>query len=404
MRFRIPSTAASVFVVALCLVAVLALSGCQTAQEGTSGGGTVRNTALSPVQALQTERVDGFELATTPRPFVFPQDHGAHPTFRTEWWYFVGNLADEQGRPFGFQLTFFRHADQPHAIDRPSDWAYRDLYFANFALSDIEGNRFHAFERFARGAVGLAGAEAEPFRVWIEDWSVTRQPGPSIAPGQDGGGMLPAVLEASDGDVGLRLELLSSPDPALVGDGGLSIKGSEPGAASHYYSLSRIQSRGTVTLGDRRFDVQGDIWLDREWSTSTLSASHSGWDWFALHLDGGDTLMFYQLRLKEGGVEPASHGILVRPDGTSVDLKLEDYVLEVRDTWTSPKGIQYPAAWHIEVPRLEIDFEIRPRMADQELRLSVTYWEGAVEFEGTREGRPVDGLGYVELVGYSELL
>lgn len=392
-RLRLP-----VLLPALWLAFVLA--GCGDAPDAPTDN--PRAAALSPVQALQTERAEGFEVASTPRPFIFPQDHGPHPTFRTEWWYFVGNLSDGDGQDFGFQLTFFRHADQPAVPDRASAWASRDLFFAHFALSDIADQQFYAFERFSRGAAGLAGAQAEPFQVWVEDWSVQRQTDGAVDAARDGGRLLPATLRARQEGVALRLELMHSRPPVAVGDDGLSLKSDMPGAASHYYSLSRIASRGEVELNGRTFDVTGDVWLDREWSTSTLTPQQVGWDWFSLQLDDGSELMYYQIRLADGGVEPASHGILVAADGSSQHLALDDVELQVTDTWTSELGITYPSGWRLTVPDQRLDLTIEPRLNDQELRLSVTYWEGAVSFRGTRDGAAVAGPGYVELVGYAQ--
>lgn len=394
---------------ALCLWLLLSglltvLSGCRGASPSSSDGGAddAATETLSPVNILQAEPVPGFEQATAPRPFQFPADHGPHPTFRTEWWYFVGNLHSDSGRAFGYQLTFFRQSARPEALHRDSDWASQDLYFAHFALSDVEGERFFAYERFSRGALGLAGAQGQPFHVWIEDWSVERQAPEeaTVPPRSDGLGLWPAILQAADGDISLRLELLSSKPPVAVGDRGLSVKSQETGAASHYYSLTRIDSRGSLRIGDRTFDVQGSSWLDREWSTSTLSPDQTGWDWFALQLDDGRDLMFYVIRRKDGSLEPASHGILVQSDGTSRHLSFDEVDLQVLADWQSPSGATYPAAWRLTIVDLDLRLDIEPRLADQELRLSVAYWEGAVRVAGRQGDRPVNGVGYVELVGY----
>ena len=382
----------------------VALVGCQgpPQQSKTTQGGNT----LSPVRILQSAAAAGFEQATEPRPFVFPADHGPHPGFRTEWWYFVGNLRaegpeDDAGRDFGFQLTFFRQSSQPQPVERGSEWASRDLYFAHFAVSDIDNGRFAAFERFSRGALGLAGAQAEPFGVWIEDWQVMHHGAADAPQGDaDGGGLLPATLEASADDIKLRLELLSSKEPVAIGDGGLSVKSRETGAASHYYSMTRIASRGSLDIAGQTLEVQGNLWLDREWSTSTLAPDQTGWDWFSLQLDDGRDLMFYILRRRDGTPEPASHGVLVDADGTSQHLALEQVEIQVTDHWTSPHGAVYPAAWQLQVAELDLQLDIVPRLADQELRLTVAYWEGAVSVRGEQGGRSLEGRGYVELVGY----
>ncbi len=389
---------------ALCLTFLwVSLASCQGApRRGTPTAAEETAETLSPVHILQADAVPGFEQATTPRRFDFPADHGPHPTFRTEWWYFVGNLESDGGRAFGFQLTFFRQSARPDAVPRGSDWASQDLYFAHFAVSDVAEQRFAAFERFSRGALDLAGAQGDPFHLWIEDWSVEKQAPPTSARAgpSDGLGLWPATLQAADGDIELRLELLSSKPPVAIGDRGLSVKSELTGAASHYYSLTRIASRGSLRIGDRVFAVRGNAWLDREWSTSTLSPEQTGWDWFSLQLDDGRDLMFYVIRRQDGTVEPASHGVLVETDGGARHLSLDDVELQVVADWQSPGGVTYPAAWRLAIPDLDLHLNIEPRLADQELRLSVAYWEGTVRVEGRQGDRPVNGLGYVELVGY----
>lgn len=342
---------------------------------------------LSPVAAMTGIDAAGYERALAPRAFVFPEDHGPHPGFKLEWWYFVGNLENGDGRRFGFQLTFFRQALTPEPVARPSAWATRQLYLAHFALSDVDGGRFHSFERTARGALGLAGAETGPFRVWLDDWRAE----------STGDGFLPLRLRAADGDVTLDLELTSDRPPVLQGDAGLSQKSPEPGNASYYYSYTRMPARGTVRVGERAHGVAGDAWLDREWSTSGLGDDHVGWDWFALQLADGRDLTFYQLRRRDGGVEPLSHGSLAGPDGGVRPLRLDDVELEVVDTWTSPRGAVYPAGWRLRIRSEGLDLTVAPLLADQELDVSFRYWEGAVAVGGSVAGR-----GYVELVGYAE--
>jgi len=224
-------------------------------------------------EALADDRA-GFTRALAPRPLSFPSDHGPHPDFGTEWWYYTGNLRTAAGRHVGFQLTFFRIALAPGAVVRASAWATRQLYVAHFAVSDVAGGRFHAFSRGSREALGLAGASASPFRVWIEDWSA------------EGDGSS-ARLRASDGAVALDLELSAAKPVVAQGDRGLSRKGPEPGNASFYYSFTRMPARGIVRLGRETLEVSGEAWMDREWSTSALGSGVEGWDWFALQLDDG---------------------------------------------------------------------------------------------------------------------
>jgi len=342
--------------------------------------------------ALRTTNDRGYTRALAPREFSFPADHGPHPEFRTEWWYYTGNLATAEGRRFGFQLTFFRSALAPAMPERSSAWATRQAWLAHFTVSDVEGERFHSFEQWSRGALGLAGVQATPFRVWVEDWSAQT----------DGGPVFPMRLRASRGDVAVDLELEQGKPPVLQGDHGLSRKSSEPGNASFYYSLTRMPARGTLRVGTETFTVTGAAWMDREWSTSSLGAGQVGWDWFALQLSDGTDLMLYQLRHADGRPDPASSGSIVGPHGASRTLAFRGFSMDVLDRWRSPRsGARYPSRWRLHIPSEGLDLDVTPRLADQELDVSFRYWEGAVAVEGTRRGTPVAGQGYVELTGYA---
>ena len=341
-------------------------------------------------EALAEERV-GFARALGPRPLVFPEDHGPHPDFRTEWWYYTGNLTTATGRHVGFQLTFFRVALAPTAESRESAWGTRQLYVGHFAVTDTAGRRFHAFSRSSREALGLAGAHASPFRVWLQEWSVSGE-GDATR------------LQAREGDVAIDLTVSPGKPVVLQGDRGLSRKGPEPGNASLYYSFPRMPARGTVRLGSETLEVSGEAWMDREWSTSALGEGVEGWDWFALQLDDGRELMVYLLRRRDGTVDPFSAGTLVAADGTSRRLEAGDVRVEVLAHWTSPhSGVRYPGRWRVSVPAEALRVEIEPRVADQELRVGTRYWEGAVVVVGgSSAGRQTAGQGYVELVGYGE--
>jgi predicted secreted hydrolase len=376
--------------VALVLVALAAGAALVTREPEPTGEATLKvaEALRGPEGAMQ-----GFARATTVRPFRFPEDHGPHPEFRTEWWYWTGNLSTEDGRDFGYQFTLFRSALAPEAPERTSAWGSRHVYMGHFALSDIQGGRFHASERFGREALGLAGARAEPFRVWLEDWSAEAM----------GPGALPVRLHAKADGVTLALELEEGKPPVLQGDRGLSQKSAEPGNASYYYSLTRMPSRGRVTVEGRTFEVKGLSWMDREWSTSALGENQVGWDWFALQLSDGSELMYYQLRQRDGSADPFSGGTFIPPQGEPVRLKREDVRLQVQDTWRSPhSGVDYPARWHLSLPSQGLELRFAPALADQELPVSVRYWEGAVRIEGTRSGHDLTGRGYVELTGYGD--
>jgi predicted secreted hydrolase len=343
-------------------------------------------------EALAEDRA-GFARALAPRPMSFPEDHGPHPDFRTEWWYYTGNLRTPTGRHVGFQLTFFRLALSPLSPEeepRASAWATRQLYVAHFAVTDTTGGRFHAASRASRAALGLAGAQPAPFRVWVEDWSAEGD-GPAMR------------LRAHEGDVAIDLTVSPAKPVVLQGDRGLSRKGPEPGNASLYYSFTRMPARGTVRLGAETLEVSGDAWMDREWSTSALGTAVEGWDWFAVQLDDGRELMVYLLRRRDGTLDPFSAGTLAAADGPARRLDAADVRIETLAHWTSPhSGVRYPARWRLSVPSAELRLEIAPRLADQELRLGTRYWEGAVAVAGSSAGRPIGGQGYVELVGYGE--
>jgi predicted secreted hydrolase len=382
------------------LAAVLVAAGAVAAyalwpgRDGAGRNGVQASLAVSA--ALGSGDPSGYARATAPRRFVFPADLGPHPEFRTEWWYYTGNLETATGRHFGFQLTFFRTALAPPAAGLParaSGWAARQLYLAHFALTDTAGRRFQAWSRLDRDALGLAGARATPFRVWLEDWSAE-----SDAPGG-----LPVRLRAAEGDVAIDLILTSEKPVVLQGDHGLSRKGPEPGNASYYYSRSRMGARGTVSAGGAPLPVSGLAWMDREWSTSALGPDLVGWDWVALQLDDGRDVMVYRLRRRDGTADAHSAGALIAADGATRPLAPAEVTLAVLDHWTSPRSrVRYPSRWRLAVPGVGLSLEITPRLADQELIVGTRYWEGAVRVEGTAAGRPVAGRGYVELVGYGE--
>lgn len=333
-----------------------------------------------------------FARVLEPRRFSFPLDHGPHPEYRTEWWYYTGNLDDPVSGHFGYQLTFFRNALAPEAPPRASHLAASQIYFAHLALSRPDG-AYQSFERFSRGAGGLAGAGGAPFGVWLENWS---------ARALDDAGTLVA-LQARDQEVGLDLVLRADKPVVAHGLGGVSAKGDEPGNASYYLSLTRMASRGQIQVAGESFSVTGSSWFDHEWGTSALPDSAVGWDWFGLQLSDGRDLMLYRIRDADGGYLPASSGTLIEADGTAIHLRPEDFVVEARGAWRSPRsGAVYPARWSVRVPSAEVDLEIEPWHADQEVDARVVYWEGAVRIRGVSRGEAVQGAGFVELTGYAE--
>jgi predicted secreted hydrolase len=334
----------------------------------------------------------GFARAEGLRPLGFPTDHGPHPDYQTEWWYYTGNLETGGGRHFGYQLTFFRRALVPpeQRQDRPSNWAADQVYMAHFALTDVAGGRYQAFERFARGAAGLAGAQGTPYQIWLEDWGA-EEVEPNVV-----------RLRAAQGDLAIDLLLTDRKGPILQGDGGYSQKGPEPGNASYYYSQTRLDSSGTVRMADTTYQVSGLSWMDHEFSTSALAPDQVGWDWFALQMNDGSELMIFQIRKVNGSVDPFSSGTLVAPDGSTRRLRRDDFEIRVGDTWRSPRsGATYPARWTVEVPPADLTLDLEPYLADQELNVSYAYWEGAVQISGEQAGSAINGSGYVEMTGYA---
>jgi predicted secreted hydrolase len=372
------------------------------------------------LDALSSEGMpSGFALATEPKPFVFPRDHGPHPDFRHEWWYVTGHLDAQSGERFGFELTFFRFALVPPRSGDVSDtragaatkndrnqsrerggahsaWRARQIYMAHFAVTDLDRGTFHASERYARDALGLAGAQAEPFRVWLDSWSLGT---PASETGPEGSSYW--QLRAADQGYAFDLQLRAVTPPVLNGDAGLSRKSDAPGAASFYYSIPRLAATGRIVRDGKPLDVNGLAWLDREWGSGALGADQQGWDWFALQFDDGGTLMFYALRKRDGGRDSHSAGTWFAPDGTTHALSSDDVQIDVKDYWNSPRGGRYPARWQLRVPSLRLNVEVRPRLADQELDTSPRYWEGAASIAGTRGDSKIAGRAYVELVGYA---
>jgi predicted secreted hydrolase len=351
-------------------------------------------TALNLQAALGGVAEEGFLRAAGPREFSFPADHAQHPGFRNEWWYLTGNLDADDGRHYGYQLTFFSIAlKPPGAAQQPaSAWDSNTLWMAHFAVTDRAGNTHHAFERFSRGNPGLAGVDAatgaagSPWRVWLDDWRVD---------GSHTEDSFPWHLQAGEGDLQLSLQLQAGKAPVLQGDAGLSRKSATPGNASYYYSYTRMPTSGELQLGDERIVLQGNSWLDREWSTSALDADQVGWDWFSLQFNDGSELMYYQLRTLEGGAHPSSAGSFTDARGGQQTLTMNDIELQSLDEWTSPSGTAYTTLWSLQWQGRAL--QVRAIVQEQWMNLSLPYWEGAVEVLDAQNGAVV-GRGYLEMV------
>jgi predicted secreted hydrolase len=347
----------------------------------------------SSLTLLPAVAASPFALVTQPQGFQFPQDHGPHPDYQTEWWYYTGNLETAQGQALGYQLTFFRRGLAPGPQAGPADFSTDEIYFAHLAVTDPSDREHVFFERFSRGSAGLSGASGSPYRVWLEDWS---------AAGLDPSGNQ-VRLQARQGSWAIDLQLLATRPIVEQGDHGLSQKGRSSGNASYYLSFTRMLTQGTLLLDGHKVSVSGQSWFDHEWGTSALEADEIGWDWFGLQLSDGRDLLLYQIRRADGSISPYSSGTLVAPDGSSRPLSAGQVVLQVLGQWRSPgSGATYPSGWRLHIPSEDIDLQIEPRLADQEMRLSFVYWEGAVVVSGASAGGAVEGSGYVELTGYKQ--
>ena len=333
------------------------------------------------------------ELALPGYHFLFPRDHFSHPSYQTEWWYYTGNLADTQGNKFGFEVTFFRfHPDDPKVgAERNQVWYPSQIYIAHFALSDLDGRHFDHQERVNRAGPGIAGVDQQ--KIWNGNWSARWV---SFEPAHQ-------QLEAVSNSASLRLDLVSKKPVVIHGESGVSQKGPQPGEASHYYSLTRLAASGMLTLNDKQLSVAGQAWMDREFFSSVPGETTAGWDWMSIQLNNNQELMLYRLKQRDGAISPYSSGTFVDEAGNSVFLEHTQFSLEPRKLWHSPQtGGDYPVEWQIEVPSRHLSLRLTTSLAGQELVNAATrsYWEGAVEYSGTEAGRPVNGVGYLEMTGY----
>jgi predicted secreted hydrolase len=333
-----------------------------------------------------------FRQALPGYAFSFPRDHYAHDDFRTEWWYYTGHLRTKSGERYGYQVTFFR-SGLAEARSSQSRWAAKNLYLAHFAVSDIPRKEFRYFERLNRAAMGQAGASETEFRVWVGDWEAS-------------GADTRQRLRAKDGGFAVDLNLASLKPPVVHGENGVSRKGEGRGHASHYYSLTRLKTDGTLTVRGKTMEVTGLSWMDHEFGSTELNPDQVGWDWFSLQFDDGADVMLYVIRKADGQPDPYSAGTQVGRDGRMVRLRQPDFTLEVLDRWVSPRSRgAYPMKWRLRAPSIGLDVTVTPAFPDQELNTAkstqVIYWEGAVRAEGTVSGRPANAQGYVEMTGYA---
>lgn len=358
---------------------------------------------VSVVEAMAGGNQEGYLQALGEREFVFPDDHAAHPGYKTEWWYYTGNLFTEEGRQFGYQFTIFRNQlNPPKATSEPENangWNTDQLYLGHFAISDVQ-EKDHVFEeRFSRGAAGLAGAQVEPYRIWLENWEITR-----IADTDSDETNFPVRLYGQMED-GTSIDFRVEPKKPLVfhGEQGYDQKGADSGNASYYISFTRMETQGSITKDGNMYQVSGNSWMDHEWSTSALDSGQTGWDWFSIQLSNGYDLMYYQIRNSDASQKPQTTGTLVDPLGSTIDLEELEVMLDVLEYWQSPhSGSRYPKRWTLEIPELEINLELGTLFEDQEMRVSVQYFEGNLGVSGQMRGEEVSGTGFIEMTGYEQ--
>ena len=348
---------------------------------------------LGPVAANDWKR------AQPDYAWTFPRDHWSHEGYKTEWWYFTGHLRGADGRRFGYQFTFFRFGVLPKAPEADSGWSTRDLIMGHAAVSDLDRNE-HRFSEVIYRAVPLLGG----FNAWPEPliaWSRA----PAGTPGKwllswNGGGF---DVTARDDATGISFTLSSRPGKPLVfqGPNGYSRKTQSGDGASLYYSFTRLQTSGRLTLDGRTWQVSGESWMDKEFFTSVLERQQIGWDWFSLQLDDRREVMLFLLRQEDGSTDFAG-GTVISPDGSTTYLERGSFRVAVARHWQSPhtEGV-YPSRWRLSIPQAQLDLEVVAEADDQENRSrlidTLYYWEGAVKV--LHDGEQV-GKGYVELTGY----
>ena len=344
---------------------------------------------LALIAALIGVLPSGFRLATPPYEFQFPRDHGSHPEYRTEWWYYTGHFRTESGRRYGFEVTFFRVGVVPPVEKRETRWELQNIMPAHFAITDAGAKEFRYFEKFNRDSPYTAGSAENRLDVFNEGWRATTSPDGSWR------------LVAKEGTDAIDLTLRSRKPPAVHGTNGVSVKALGVGYASHYYSMTRLEVAGTIN-GQRG---TGQAWMDHEFGSASLRETQQGWDWFSIQLDNDAELMLYVIRRTDGTADVTSSGSLIASDGRVIPIRRDQMRITPRSRWKSAKsGATYPMGWRVELPSFNVLLELKPLMEQQELvtrgSTHVTYWEGAVDVEGSFGGTPVQGDGYVEMTGY----
>ncbi|WP_299564114.1 lipocalin-like domain-containing protein [uncultured Sulfitobacter sp.] len=319
-------------------------------------------------------QAEGFAMPAPAPQFDFPADHGAHPDYRIEWWYLTANMTGPDGTPYGLQWTLFRSALAPETTE---GWDSPQIWFGHAAVTTPEAH--FATERYARGGIGQAGVQADPFTAWIDEWQLA------------GTGIDRLRLTASGPDFAYDVALEAQGPLVFHGDGGYSVKSAQ-GQASYYYSQPFFELAGTITLPTGKVDVTGTAWLDREWSSQPLAADQTGWDWFSLSFDTGNKLMGFRLRQSDGSYYTS--GTWITPDGHTTALPDGSFDAEPLAT-TAVAGRDIPTRWRVQVPSRDVDTIVEAVNPQSWMDLSVPYWEGPVRMVGG-----ASGVGYLEMTGY----
>ncbi|MGB5750394.1 MAG: lipocalin-like domain-containing protein [Desulfobacterales bacterium] len=353
------------------------------------------------ISQINAAEPTGYLSVTGPCNLEFPKDHGSHPGYRTEWWYYTGNLQADSGEKYGFQLTFFRRQISPPGdrLNWPqpaSAWRTQQVYLAHSAISDITEKKHLQAELVSRQALGIAGANQseDTTTLFLKSWSAHLGPDEHL-------------LKVDSDGFSYELTLTPQKPSVLHGIAGYSLKGSTAERASCYYSFTRLKAAGKLSIGENRVAVKGSAWMDHEYSTALLEPELRGWDWFSLQLSDQTEVMAFVLRKEEGGMGPASSATVIGNRGQKRHISKDEFLVTVRNTWKSPHSkAVYPAGWRLQIFPSQLDLTILPKLADQEMRTAgstgVIYWEGSVSIEGTRAGQPIAGQGYVELTGYDK--
>lgn len=330
-----------------------------------------------------------FQPALPGYEYSFPRDHGSHDKYRTEWWYYTGHLRADDGREYGFELTFFRVGISREPVQ--TRWDLRNLALAHFAVTDVAARDFRYYEKLNRASPFTAAAAAERLDVFNEAWRAVTLP--------DGAWR----IAAQSGRDAIDLTLRARKPPAVHGENGVSVKAEGIGYASHYYSMTRLEVGGTVNGRH----CSGEAWMDHEFGSSALRENQQGWDWFSVQLDNETELMLYVIRRRDGTADTTSSGSLVTADGNVIHLRHDQMRIEATGRWHSSKsGATYPMGWRVAVPQFRVDLTLSPLLQEQELvtreSTRVTYWEGAVRASGSFANVAVSGEGYVEMTGYDK--